>query len=844
MTKQGIAKNYTLRDWPNNERRTYPISTALQVWANNGDDLPLRSERRSAGFSVLPAQPSITSPWWDGTTARARAGRNQFATFALHCESAVGAPSVTVAVSSFTSGGNTIANTRSAAGNGVFDFTGMPITIEVVGYAQYRGMQDGFTGQNFEAYYDERHLPPRLRRPLNANAPGGAPGTAAPNGTGVWTDRPIANRFVPMWLVRQETYREKYPAGVDIPANSTQTFWIDVYVPPGQATGVYTATATISIGGTAVRSVPLELTVQSYTLSDTPGFFHWSWLSRDELQYRMLHSPISAVATGTTTRITFDNSAWQPSNGDLVELYGLHSSVNVTVQLQNVSGNQADIRAFDSNGANPANVNSSAWPAYTGGGGFTARRLTETTAITTRFNTITDNYAKLMRRHRLHVYGGEPDQVSRPAAPSAREQARLTGTFYGAGNGYAGPGAGVGDRVYPLGLFSLQQNATWGLGVDANLWALQDDFVGWFSANAPSADLFAYVRDEAGGTRVTVDATANTLTGITLANNTQIMVFARTVPPGLSETTVYFVVNASGSTFQVSTTSGGAPVDITGLGDLVYVSTALQEVRAFIARMKANPGAGVALRTMITGNAGAMMYDAMPQLDGFIMFAGFGFTTDTNNARTAFAARGAQWTIYNGKSPSIPTLDPAEYGSAQVAQGWVNTKASVANKWHYLFATNYYFDYQNGNRFLPADYGIVHKNLWQDTLQYGRNDGSSTWAGVTGFQYTNGGVHALILPGNDRRYPAYDWNLDGGVPTLSLKYIRKAGEDAALILQARAVNATATNAQVNARARTVLHEVQPTEPQDPSYVYADRDFDENPVLYETSRDVLRGILGA
>lgn len=43
-------------------------------------------------------------------------------------------------------------------------------------------------------------------------------------------------------------------------------------------------------------------------------------------------------------------------------------------------------------------------------------------------------------------------------------------------------------------------------------------------------------------------------------------VFAETLPTGVAEGTVYFVVNSTTDSFKVSTTSGGAAVDITALG--------------------------------------------------------------------------------------------------------------------------------------------------------------------------------------------------------------------------------------------------------------------------------------
>jgi hypothetical protein len=54
-----------------------------------------------------------------------------------------------------------------------------------------------------------------------------------------------------------------------------------------------------------------------------------------------------------------------------------------------------------------------------------------------------------------------------------------------------------------------------------------------------------------------------------LANGDRVMLFnafGTTLPTGVSEGTVYFVVSAATDTFKVSATSGGAAVDLTGVG--------------------------------------------------------------------------------------------------------------------------------------------------------------------------------------------------------------------------------------------------------------------------------------
>jgi hypothetical protein len=75
------------------------------------------------------------------------------------------------------------------------------------------------------------------------------------------------------------------------------------------------------------------------------------------------------------------------------------------------------------------------------------------------------------------------------------------------------------------------------------------------------------------GTANAADVTANTISSAAhgLVNTDRVMVyniFAETLPAGLTEGTLYFVVGATTDTFQVSLTSGGAAVDITGVGEL------------------------------------------------------------------------------------------------------------------------------------------------------------------------------------------------------------------------------------------------------------------------------------
>ena len=74
---------------------------------------------------------------------------------------------------------------------------------------------------------------------------------------------------------------------------------------------------------------------------------------------------------------------------------------------------------------------------------------------------------------------------------------------------------------------------------------------------------------EESGTAFTVDAGTDFATSPAhgLSNGDRIMVFSSTtLPAGLSLATVYFVVNKTANTFQLSLTSGGAAIDLTDAG--------------------------------------------------------------------------------------------------------------------------------------------------------------------------------------------------------------------------------------------------------------------------------------
>lgn len=154
----------------------------------------------------------------------------------------------------------------------------------------------------------------------------------------------------------------------------------------------------------------------------------------------------------------------------------------------------------------------------------------------------------------------------------------------GTGTNFTGVEATGGSPAY------ARQAVTWGAaaaGQKTNTGALTFDvpagtyaFFGFFNASSGNTNNYrGYapfgVAVKGFATVDAADVTANSITSAAhgLVNTNQLFVynvFAETLPAGLTEGTVYFVVGATTDTFQVSLTSGGAAVDITGIGEMYF----------------------------------------------------------------------------------------------------------------------------------------------------------------------------------------------------------------------------------------------------------------------------------
>lgn len=154
----------------------------------------------------------------------------------------------------------------------------------------------------------------------------------------------------------------------------------------------------------------------------------------------------------------------------------------------------------------------------------------------------------------------------------------------GTGTNYAGTEATGGSPAY------ARQAVTWANasgGTKSNSGALTFDvpagtygFLLFFNASTGNtnnylgyAPINGTVKgfgtvDSAG---VTADAIQSAAHGLVDNDRVQLFnVFSESLPAGLTEGTVYYVVSSATDTFEVSTTQGGASVNITGQGELFF----------------------------------------------------------------------------------------------------------------------------------------------------------------------------------------------------------------------------------------------------------------------------------
>lgn len=236
---------------------TSRTSSITAAWANEGGDKVTQDELRVTGHPSA----AINSVF-DGRCIKTFGAKNEVVSFNLVLEAATSkATKVTVRLGDFTGPGGTVLRSAPRANDKLFDFTTTEVELFYVRYLQIKGLSQQAYGAM--ASWQEATFPKR------AQCPGMTQATpdSKPTGAGcAWTQRPIANKFVPDIAVPLELVPT-----FDIAASANQSIWADVYVPKTAPAGVYGAMLTVSENGTATHKIPVSLRVRDFALPDAPS---------------------------------------------------------------------------------------------------------------------------------------------------------------------------------------------------------------------------------------------------------------------------------------------------------------------------------------------------------------------------------------------------------------------------------------------------------------------------------------------------------------------------------------------------------------------------------------------
>ena len=110
-----------------------------------------------------------------------------------------------------------------------------------------------------------------------------------------------------------------------------------------------------------------------------------------------------------------------------------------------------------------------------------------------RVKHISDVYYQLFHRHRIDLVAGETEVPAFVPGIHPFFTPRYDGSLYTPENGYDGPGVGVGNTLYAIGMYG-----TWGRNIfsEQAMWDFANPIGDWFASHFPSLQYFIYLEDE------------------------------------------------------------------------------------------------------------------------------------------------------------------------------------------------------------------------------------------------------------------------------------------------------------------------------------------------------------
>ncbi len=227
-------------------------STITAIWANEGGDKVAQEELRATRHVENKTGTTLNRAW-NGSTITLAGAHNEVVSFNLVLEAGIAqAQNVSVSFDTLTGPGGAQIHSIPAVGNGIFDWTQRPIELFYIRYLQIRGLSYFGYGK-----WDERAVPVRFQRPWT-----GSQG----QGYGSWADRPDHDLHYPDIMVPYDLVHN-----FGIAAGQNQGIWSDIYIPKNIPAGIYRGVVTISENGSPTQTVPVQLTINSFSLPDTPS---------------------------------------------------------------------------------------------------------------------------------------------------------------------------------------------------------------------------------------------------------------------------------------------------------------------------------------------------------------------------------------------------------------------------------------------------------------------------------------------------------------------------------------------------------------------------------------------
>ncbi len=253
-----------------NQNPTPPVTAGniTAVWANEGGDKVVQEDLRASNNL------NVTNSVWNGSKISVFGAKNEVINFNVILEAKNNAVNnVSVNFDTLTGPNNFTIKGKPAAGSDLYKWTDRNIELFYVRYLEIKGLSAFMAGN-----YDEQQLPARLRVSDR-----------------LWSNRVAANKNFPDIAVPLELHPT-----FTIAANKNQSIWADIYIPKTAPAGLYAGNVTIKENGAVTKTIPVELTVKSFALSDTPSSKTMLYLGYRDINERFFGE---AYPAGTDTNV-------------------------------------------------------------------------------------------------------------------------------------------------------------------------------------------------------------------------------------------------------------------------------------------------------------------------------------------------------------------------------------------------------------------------------------------------------------------------------------------------------------------------------------------------------------